>query len=163
MSPDKAPALSWYRHLGLGWSHRPIWVIKQCSCPITQPREGRTNQAGAHYFEMGEHERLEDLGLKWRSHLIRGLLSPSDEVIFIIGAPGNAEDGKVTTNWPAMCCCHGKCLKGQRKQMTRTIIWGVITRVLPSTFLFFISSLPPIPFRPKNKNLSWKCLLALLR
>lgn len=51
MSPDRAPTLSWYRHLGLAWSHRPIWVIKQCSSPVTQPREGRTNQTGVHCFK----------------------------------------------------------------------------------------------------------------
>lgn len=52
MSPDRAPTLSWYRHPGLAWSHRPIWVIKQCSSPITRPRTGRANQAGAHCSEM---------------------------------------------------------------------------------------------------------------
>lgn len=52
MSPDRTPTLSWYRLSRLAWSPRPIWVIKQCSSPVKQSREGRVNQAGAQCSEM---------------------------------------------------------------------------------------------------------------
>lgn len=51
-------------------SHQPIGVIIEFSSSVTKLRRGRANQADG----PGGAGGAEDLGLKWRSCLIRGLL-----------------------------------------------------------------------------------------
>lgn len=70
-----------------------------------------------------------------------------EEPPFITGTPGNTKDGGVTTDWPAMCCCHDYHPWGQWKQMTGTIIWGVITKV---SCLYSSPPHPPVWANPPN-------------
>ncbi len=77
---------------------------------------------GGEWKGFGTWSRNRDPASSWRS-------LPLEEPSFITGTPGNAKDGGVTADWPAMCHCHGYHPWGQWKQMTGTIIWGVITKV----------------------------------
>lgn len=128
MGPDRHLSYSEW-HPGAAGSHRTIWVIIQLSSSVTDFKQCRSNQPGARLWLNSAGGRGSGTR-SWNRDPVSSRRSlPLEEPPFITSAPGNAKDGGVTSDWPAVCRCHGKHPWGQWKQMTGTIIWGIITKV----------------------------------